>query len=48
MMSTEEDLIDLAAVQAADNLSPFQVRITWEQGEDGLPHASAVEAERRR
>ncbi len=48
MARLEEDIVDLAAIQAADNLSPFQVRITWEQGEDGLPHASAVEAERQR
>ena len=35
-------VIELAAAQAADNNHPFETRITWSQGEDGLPHASSV------
>lgn len=47
-LDTERAVTDLAAVQAADNHSPYEVRITFKQGEDGLPHASGVEATRKR
>lgn len=43
----ERDVTDLAAIQAANNHSPFEVRITFKQGTDGLPHASGVEATRK-
>lgn len=46
-MSQDTDVLELAAAQAADNLHPWETRVTWTQGQDGLPHPSGVEGKRK-
>lgn len=43
----DKDVVELAAAQAMDNFHPWETRITWGQGQDGLPHPSGVESKRK-